>query len=309
MQTPSRGAPARGTRVIRFDPATRRVVARSAVVPGATALAFVDDRVFVAGVTWVSKNVEHTGPPMLFVLDPRTLQRTGEIALSGLGEQMSGGPQGLLWLALPYSLVRLDPSTGRVVAQVKIADEYSLALDASGDLLYDVVPGTKPEELLLQERDSQNGRRIADASIPMFPFFFLAATSDGVWAASGQPGSSGALFFYRTSPLRLVSASLTEGGGGVSEIGGTTGPALPSFSESPVADLSDGIVWVGSAGQLACFDATTGSLDAITEQLHQPIVTGPVVVTHNGAFSVASLYAPTPGTGLVRLFPPAACRT
>lgn len=297
-------------RAVRIDPQDGHVVAVSPVLPAATSIAFAGDAVFVAAAASVSENLEHLGPPLLEVLDRSSLRRIAVLRLPGRVVAMAAAPGPLLWLALASDLVEIDPTRARIVRVVPAGGSLTgVTIDAAGARLYDVdVPsGRRVSAARLEERDAGDGRLLAVVSVPDWPSYFtLAASGTSVFAATGDPGAPGVLFRFETTPLRLVSASFTEGGSGRTETGGATGPALPSFGQFPLVDLSPGAVFVSSDDQLACFSAATGRLEAITGQRREPIVTGPIVETAHRTYAVANFEQPS-GTGIVRLSPPSSC--
>jgi hypothetical protein len=297
--------------VVRLDPTSGDVVARSAVLPGADSPIYVDHTLWlIAGMT------RGRGRPTgLVALDPMTLRRERFVPENSSLDSLSGSARGLLWAALGCTLVRLDPRTGRSlqVARVEGGTQCSTTMDQGDRQLYvvvgpDLLRGQPPTPtLLLQERNASNGRLIGNAIVPSPPAnagVWVSAVAGNIWAAGGDPGINGRIYYYRASPLRLFSSSNGVVCQAVSSCAdGGPGPSLPSTGEFPLVDISGGVVFVASATGGDCFNPRTARLDAIGET---GIVSGPIVVTRTGAYGVAATVQP--GLGIVRLALPTPCR-
>ena len=314
------GPPARGTRVVRIDARSGRVLATSAVFPGVGSPLVVGGSLWLAGVTFVSRDARREGPPVLDELNPRTLQRERTVALAGNQDpEMAGGPGGILWTAQSTTsgclLRRLDPLTGAALpgdrSTVGTGPCAGITVDTSGASLYVVSGPAGPVADGLYRLDARTGLVTGETSVPPLSVdMVLAATAGGLWISGGEPGTNGSLLFFSTSPLRLTSASTEEGGRSNTELGGATGPSLPTFGQFPVVDLSGGTVWVGSDGLLACLDPTDDTELASISQRRAPVVTGAltdVAGSRSGMWAIAGFSAPGPDAGLARLDPPAAC--
>jgi hypothetical protein len=307
----------RGTRVVRIDPQSGEVEATSRVLRGMENPVFVDGALWLIGVASYSRNARHVGPPVLEELNPGTLHRERIIALAGLADpDLVGGPGGILWLGWSDGgscmLRRISPATGTVIAgdlaHVSSGPCAGMAVDTAGDSLYVVSGSGGPPNFVLSRLNSRSGAVISTTSVPDISVdMVVAATEDEVWISGGDPGANGSLLYYSTSPLRLVSASLNEGGTAGTEIGGATGPPLPTFGQFPIVDISGDVVWVGSDGQLACLDVAHGTTLASVEQRHAPVVTGAFTTVGAETWALAEFSAPGPGAGLVRVSPPRAC--
>jgi hypothetical protein len=270
-------------------------------------LAVNNGKLVAPGTTFASARAERLGAPVLRVLDPTTLRIEREIKLPTSTPNVVASGAGSLVLESPTSIARFDLSTMRVAWSVSIRGVSSATIDTSGEYLYDVLsPGSLT--FPLQKRSAETGALLATASIPSVSegFFSLAADGPNLFVSGGDPGGPGFLFFYRSSLLRLRSSSWWTGGATPGEIGGSTGPPFPTFGQFPAVDLSGGLLWVASYGQLACFNPTTGVLDAIGLPKAES-VTGPIIVVRAGTYSLTWEGA-GPNPGLVRLTLPRSCR-
>jgi len=292
-----------GNTVVRLSPVSGHVVARSVMFPGVLWTTFVENTVWI--VVALSKGAE------LVALNSMTLRKERYVPEASSHIALTGFGRGPLWAALDCKLVRLDPRSGLLLlaVMVRAGTQCELVMDNKTNRLFVEVgplalrgqPATPT--LLLQERNGSNGRLLASAIIPNPPNqgAWLAAADGNVWLAGGDPGVDGFIFNYRTSPLRLFASSCGEC---ADPTRGGPGTPLPNTGQFPLVDISGGVVWVASASGVDCFNPRTALLEAIGRTY---IVSGPILVTRDGAYGVAS--TTYPGLGIVRLIPPAGCRS
>ena len=291
------------TTVVRVDPTSGRIVARSAILPGAVELTFTGNTLWLmAGLT-----KDRGLPTGLVELDPTTLRQERFVPENSL-DSLSGSAHGPLWAALGCKLVRLDPRSGRALHVVTVhgGTQCGTVTDSEGQHLYvEVGPeslrGQPPSPtLLLQERNARSGRLIGSAIIANPPNggVWVAAYDGNVWTSGGDPGACGSISDYRTSPLRLFATSyghecqdLPPG------VHGGPGASLPNTDQFPLVDISGGVVWVTSAGGIDCFNPRTARFEAVGKTY---VLNGPIVVMPTGTYGA--------GPGLERLTVPAQCR-
>ena len=218
VELPERGSQVARAIVVRFDPASGHIVARSAVLPGASSPTFVDNALWL--IAGLSKG--RGLPTVLVALNPLTLRRERSVPVnsslaSGALDSLTGSGRGPLWAALGCKLLRLDPEYGQVLQAVTVraGTQCEIAMDTGTNrLLVEVGPtalrGQPPAPtLLLQERNGSNGRLLGSAIIPNPPngWDWLSAYDGNVWLSGGDPGTCGSIYDYRTSPLRLFASS------------------------------------------------------------------------------------------------------
>jgi hypothetical protein len=301
VESPQHGL---GNAVVRLSPVSGHIVARSAVLPSVFWPTFVNNTLWL--VVWLSNGRERE----LVALNPITLRKERSVPDSSSLNSLTGFGHGPLWAALGCKLVRLDPRSGQLLQAVTVhaGTQCEIVMDNAANRLFVEVgplalrgqPATPT--LLLQERNGSNGRLLASAIIPNPPNqgAWLAAADGNVWLAGGDPGVDGFIYNYRTSPLRLFASSCGEC---ADPTRGGPGTPLPNTGQFPLVDISGGVVWVASASGVDCFNPRTALLEAIGRTY---VVSGPILVTRDGTYGVAS--TTYPGLGIVRLIPPAGCR-
>ena len=218
VQLPQRGSQLARAMVVRLDPASGHIVARSVVLPGASSPAFVDNALWLMAGLSKGRGL----PTELVALNPLTLQRERSVPVnsslaSGSLDSLTGSGRGPLWAAFGCKLLRLNPESGQVLQAVKVpaGTQCELAMDnETNRFLVEVGPtalrGQPPAPtLLLQERNGSNGRLLGSAIIPNPPsgWDWLSAYDGNVWLSGGDPGTCGSIYDYRTSPLRLFASS------------------------------------------------------------------------------------------------------
>ena len=324
VELPQRGSQVARATVVRLDPASGHIVARSVVLPGAapagaSSLSFVDNALWLLAGLSKGEGL----PTELVALNPLTLRRERSVPVnsslaSGALDSLTGSGRGPLWAALGCKLLRLDPETGQLLQAVTVraGTQCEIAMDIETNrLLVEAGPtglrGQPPAPtLLLQERNGSNGRLLGSAIIPNPPngWDWLSAYDGNVWLSGGDPGSCGSIYDYRTSPLRLFASShgqecedLPVG------VDGGPGAFLPHTSQFPLVDISGGVVWVASDGGVDCFNPGTARFEAFLQSRSlSNVLNGPIVVTPGGTYGVAATVQP--GLGVMRLTPPASCR-
>jgi outer membrane protein assembly factor BamB len=319
VELPERGSQVARAIVVRFDPASGHIVARSAVLPGASSPTFVDNALWL--IAGLSKG--RGLPTVLVALNPLTLRRERSVPVnsslaSGALDSLTGSGRGPLWAALGCKLLRLDPEYGQVLQAVTVraGTQCEIAMDTGTNrLLVEVGPtalrGQPPAPtLLLQERNGSNGRLLGSAIIPNPPngWDWLSAYDGNVWLSGGDPGTCGSIYDYRTSPLRLFASSHGQECADLPVgVDGGPGASLPHTSQFPLVDISGGVVWVASDGGVDCFNPRTARFEAFLRSTSwSNVLNGPIVVTRDGTYGVAA--SVQPGLGIMRLTPPVSCR-
>jgi len=323
VELPQRGSQLARATVVRLDPASGHIAARSVVLPGAapagaSALTFVDNALWLLAGLSKGQGL----PTELVALNPLTLRRERSVPVnsslaSGALDSLTGSGRGPLWAALGCRLFRLDPETGQLLQEVTVraGTQCEIAMDTETNrLLVEVGPtalrGQPPAPtLLLQERNGSNGRLLGSAIIPNPPngWDWLSAYDGNVWLSGGDPGTCGSIYDYRTSPLRLFASSYGQECEDLPVgVDGGPGASLPHTSQFPLVDISGGVVWVASDGGVDCFNPRTARFEAFLQSRPlSNVLNGPIVVTQKGTYGVATVQ---PGLGIMRLTPPASCR-
>jgi len=319
VQLPQRGSQLARATVVRLDPASGHIVARSVVLPGASSPAFVDNALWLMAGLSKGRGL----PTELVALNPLTLQRERSVPVnsslaSGSLDSLTGSGRGPLWAAFGCKLLRLNPESGQALQAVKVpaGTQCEIAMDNEANrLLVEVGPtalrGQPPAPtLLLEERNGINGHLLGSAIIPDPPngLDWVSAYDGNVWLSGGDPGTCGSIYDYRTSPLRLFAFSYGQECEDLpSGVDGGPGASLPHTSQYPLVDISGGVVWVASAGGVDCFNPRTARFEAFLQSKSwSNVLNGPIVVTREGTYGVAATVQP--GLGIMRLTPPASCR-
>jgi hypothetical protein len=306
VSLPTKGPASSGTRVVRVDPTSGKVVATSAVLPGITAPQLVDGAIWVAGQGshGTSSNQSHF---VVSELSASTLRRVRDIQapLGPFGEPiLAGGPGGLLWVGVEggtssCDLRRVNPATGgsNTLAVVRVSRNpcAGMTLDTTGRYLYAATSAGSSDEIF--KLNARTGAIIGHGFFQAPAILFsMVAVASRLWVAGGYPGTEGSLTYLSTSPLKVLAYS---------NFGEQSAGTLPTFGQFPVVDYSDGRVWVGSDTNLACFVPTSPRVLAqVGQGPPPPIVTDSLVVTGGQLWANAYFGPPT---GLVRLTPPRKC--
>jgi sugar lactone lactonase YvrE len=175
-------------RVLRFDPATRRVLARIRVGGNAVAVAADGD------VVWVMSNSSPDGSrSYLFKLDARSGKRLARGPVDGSGGRVEAGAGGL-WLVRDRDtgdLERIDPDSFERTASVRLGgattESLSGGLSVSGRSVW-----TRQFDSVL-EIDGGSGRVVSRVRTGLQPLQFdtqrsLLADRDGVWVVGPTEG-------------------------------------------------------------------------------------------------------------------------
>jgi hypothetical protein len=298
----------RGTRVVRIDATSGKILATSAVLPGVDAPVFAGKTLWLSGVTYYSKNAEHEGPSVLDELNPLTLKRERELRTNLQGQvSLLGTSEGTLWEMSSgensCTFRRIDPSSGMVISTDRVSFEKGpcrgAAFDTAGKNLYVSINAPLGENVALYKLNGQTGAFIARSKIPILSnFTSMAATSTNLWIAGGDPGSDGFLLHLSTSPLKLVAESSMLKGQGETHLG-LKGYQLPTFGQFPVVDFSANRIWVASDGGVACFLPTSKKALVYVIQRVAPIITSSFVVAGFSTWAVSN--SGSLGEGIVRL--------
>src|SRR5487761_1429662 len=234
-----RGGPAL-TNIVRLDPGNGRLLAKSPQLLAVSGFVFDD------GLLWALAGSGTPGRPgnaVLIGLDPRTLRKERSIGLptSSVSPPVAA-PGAEIWLVAGCHLLQVGLQPGKILRSFPLGPGGGcisrLAVD--GDRLYVAGPQVATDRLLLQERLASDGQVVSQGIVPDAPLGVNVAAADGyLWAAGGPPGANGSLFLYRTSPLRLVGSTGTEGGNGPLP-GGPQMRRLPGFGQFPDVNISGG---------------------------------------------------------------------
>ena len=306
VSLPSKGAASSGTRVVRVDPASGKVVATSVVLPGITAPQFVDGALWVAGQELNGATSSHSDF-VVSELSASTLGRNRVIQtpLGPFGEPiLAGGPGGLLWVGVEggtssCDLRRLNPMTTGpntiLAARVSRYPCAGMTLDTTGRYLYAATSAGGSDEIF--KLNARTGAMISHGFFQAPAVLFtMVAVASRLWVAGGYPGAEGSLTYLSTSSLKVLAYS---------NVGEQSAGTLPSLGQFPVVDYSGGRVWVGSDANLACFAPTSPRVLAqVGQGPPTPIVTDSSVVVGGHLWANADFGPPT---GLVRLTPPRTC--
>jgi hypothetical protein len=308
VSLPSRGPLSSGTRVVRVDPLSGKIVATSGVLPAITAPQFVDGSLWVAG----DRSRETSSSRSHFVVTELSASSLGRVRviqtpLGPFGEPvLAGGPDGLLWVGVEggtssCELRRINTATRATnfmdVVHLSRYPCASLTLDTSGRYLYAATSAGSSDEIF--KLNARTGTLIGRGFFraPGINFTMVAVRSR-LWIAGGYPGAEGSLTYLSTSPLKVLAYS---------NVGEQSSGTLPTFGQFPVVDYSDGRVWVGSDANLACFAPTSRRfLAQVGQGPPTPIVTDSLVVAGDHLWANANFGPPM---GLVRLKPPRRCLT
>jgi len=306
VSLPSKGPASSGTRVVRVDPTSGKVVATSVVLPGIATPQFVDGAIWVAGQE-LHGATSSQSDFVISELSASTLRRIRVVQtpLGPFGEPiLAGGPGGLLWVGVEggtssCDLRRLNPARGgsNTILAVRVSRYpcVSMTLDTTGRYLYAATSAGSSDEIF--KLNARTGAMISHGFFQAPAVLFtMVAVASRLWVAGGYPGAEGSLTYLSTSPLKVLAYS---------NVGEQSAGTLPSFGQFPVVDYSGGRVWVGSDVNLVCFAPTSPRVLAqVGQGPPTPIVTDSLVVTGGHLWANADFGPPT---GLVQLVPPRAC--
>ena len=306
VSLPSKDPASSGTRVVRVDPTSGKVVATSLVLPETTAPQFVDGAIWVAGQELHEATSSHSDF-VVSELSASTLRRIRVIRtpLGPFGEPiLAGGPDGMLWVGAEggtssCTLRRVNPATGgpNMILVVRVS-QYPCAgitLDTTGRYLYAATSAGSSDEIF--KLDARTGAMISHGFFQAPAVFFtMVAVASRLWIAGGYPGAQGSLTYMSTTSLKVLANS---------NVGEKSAGTLPSLGQFPLVDYSGGRVWVGSDVNLVCFAPTSPRVLAqVGQGPPTPIVTDALVVTGGHLWANADFGPPT---GLVRLTSPRTC--
>ena len=306
----------RGTQVVRLDATSGKFIAESVVLPGVDAPVFAGKTLWLAGVSYYSRNAKHEGPPVLYELNPLTLTREKELRTNLQGQvSLLGTAEGTLWEMSRGEnsciLRRVDPSSGSIVSTDRVSFVKGpcggAAFDTAGKDLYVSINTRSGENAALYKLNGLTGALIGRSDIPnIADFTSMAATSKNLWIAGGDPGSAGFLLHLTTSPLKLVAESsfLKDEGEGEANLG-PKGYQLPTFGQFPVVDFSLNRIWVASDGGVACFLPVSERALVYLDQRVAPIITSSIVVVGNSTWAVSNFGSL--GNGIVQVSPSSPC--
>jgi hypothetical protein len=310
------GPLARGSRVVRIDSASGRMLAQSPILPDVASPIYVDHAIWLSGATFYSANAMSVGPPVLFKLNPSTLKIEMRVRTKYVGyPTIFGGPKGIVWGEWRDQedcvLRRINPTSGVVMSKNQVRLRHGTCegatLDTTGSFLYVSMTSVAPGSLIFK-LNGRTGSIISHIDVNGGSIVeSMVAVGGHLWVAQGDPGGPGVLQFLTTSPLRMIAESAMVKGNGGSNNLGPRGYALPNFGQFPSLDVSGGTLWVGSDGGIACFAPSSQRTLGFVEQSVAPIVTDSFVRVGERVWVNAAFGYPSPGNGLARISPPATC--
>jgi hypothetical protein len=228
--------PAAADDLVRIDPRTGKVLARSSRKDLVGQMFVVDHRVWVEGGSSAL-------PPgvKLYALDPRSLRVDLSIAIAGYNLMDEVG--GLLWLEAETTcrLEGIDPATGAVVAKVQVSSPACAVVGGDASTLLLVrQPGQGMEKIDI--KTDKVLRRQPEAA---FDDGSSAIEADGyLWITGGALTVPTPVYIYAVSDLRLVKTLLPP----------LAHDAIPCDTETPFfgcpgwVELAGGVVWGGGGG-------------------------------------------------------------
>jgi streptogramin lyase len=155
--------------VTRLDPRTGRIRRVFEVGGHATGLASCGGRIWVGhgrGSTWLTS------------IDPRTL-RIRRIEVGETDPRRPRCIRGVLWVASPESVVRVDPASGRVLGRLRIGETLGDVAPAADGLVW-----VTDKEHSVVHRIDPNELRIIDSFSAGPGAFALERTGDTMWVTS-----------------------------------------------------------------------------------------------------------------------------
>lgn len=280
------------TRLVRLDPATGAVVARSPALSDSDFL----PPVAAAGLVWAVRS--HAGDRVTVQgFDPGTLAPRKSIAVALVGSHaqrsvlVPGAAPDTLLVGGGTQLALLDARTKAMLHRFGV-DGTVGGLAESPDRTTLYVAVTSRTSARIETRDSSTGLEIsAGPNYDPGGYGGLVATTGGLW--STYYGGHIAGISFAAIDGRRPRGNVVAGGSG--------GGLYANVS------ISDGIAWLGGYQVLGCADPDTGDLSAHVK-IHArsamtPNFTGFTVLDHR----TYALATAGPGSVLVVLHPPAAC--
>lgn len=310
------GPLAHGSRLVRIDPVSGRVLAQSSILPNVAAPIYADHALWLSGATFFSADARTVGPAEMFKLNPSNLKIVVRVLTNYSGyPTIFGGPKGIVWAEWRNQddcvLRRISPTTGVIMTkdQVRLRRGgcVGATLDTSGAFLYVATTENAPSTLIYK-LNGVTGATISHIDVNgLGTFESMAASGGHLWMADGDPGGPGILQFLTTSPLRMIAESqIVKGNGGPNNLG-PYGYALPNFGQFPSINISAGTLWVGSDAGIACFAPSSQQTEAFVNQVVAPILTDSFARVDERVWANAAFGVPSPGNGLARIDPPVAC--
>lgn len=288
----------------RTDVTTRSVTAGPTFTVGSLAIA--------SGYLWIYGTPGPGSQPMISQVNPATLAVVRSVSVpaepanAGVPSQsVAAGPDGSVWVASFQTLLRLNPSTGRVLAQLRLPAGLAvsdISADPAHGTLYvsagRLVSGGAEGDVLL-EYDARSGRLLATASGGLVSDSVvgaaLTAVPGGVWA-SFRTGMLGLTIHLGRQALRMIA------------------PPGPDVAQQPadsvfhwpmyaVTSYGGGALWVANqTGIVACLDPATGRIRD-SERVSQSQLINQLLAADPATHTI---FAVSDG-GLLQITPPRAC--
>lgn len=294
----------RRVQIARIDPETRRVVARSEPMISVVGLASA------GGGLWA---LDEDGASRKFFglseYSPASLKYLGggTISVGSSWPVMTVGGAGTIWIAsetLSGSLcsvtkVTITSHSMKVTPGPKVRASTCSAVAASGPDLYVVTQRPPNGIAIVTKVEIATGEVLATASTPLgnVSVWGAVATPTTLWIASEDPGSYGGVTVVSSKTLKTLGRPSYVSGPGF---------ATQLFGQFPQIDESGGVIWVGSDGQLACFNSASFRPNAVVEQTSTPpLVTGGFRVIGGSVW--ANSDEGGVGGGLAIVTPPRSC--
>lgn len=280
------------SRLVRLDPGSGQVLARSA-----RTVAWPIRPVLADGLIWTLDAKTST----VLGFDPRTLivSTHVRIPLPGSAEQdvslTSGGRLSAVVVGGGRAVAFVDPDRVRRISVDGLVSRVALSVD--GELLYVVTLTADRAAARLETLDPRTGRRLTPP-VAAGPLLGPLTTSGGLWDTWAGGHEAGIEF----RPVDDVSAAVRPDAG--SSGGGLD--VLPA--------ISAGVAWLGGDWRIGCADPDTGVVRAMARIARGP--GGSVVGYVSGMTALAGkLYAIFSGSvgeaesRLIEMRPPADCFT
>ncbi len=228
--------------LIRIDLKTWRIAA-VARFPNPTSEAYGDGALWWAAGQYAFDIPAPAQGRVLYKIDPSSLREERAFLLPGRTLQVTVAGT-TLWVATRTALVRLDPESGRVLAQVPVSYAVS-ALTPSGNGAFIDILGSVGSRQFVTVYDATSGRSVARRLLPGATGGPLATTSTGVWIATDNLDTKSATVRYYQGE-RLVPTAAHGG-----------------YAADTSLYTGDGVIWSvdsGGQGPTECLDPSTGHM-------------------------------------------------
>jgi hypothetical protein len=237
----AKGAPAS---LIRIERRGLTVAAR-AVLPTVTSVAYGDGALW-----WATGALLGNAGQTMIAGHGRLLVKVNPVSLAVRARFTLPAPtmlvavaRGDLWVATPANLVRVNPTSGAVVATVALGfSPVALAASYDAKRLY-ALGSTSSNQLVLADYSAASGRQLGLEHVARFSGGPLAVAQGGVWTAVGKTGTQSTNDKFFQGP------------------GLSPGPSVGGFTFDTEPYVADNILWLvdaGGNGPTVCADPASG---------------------------------------------------